>query len=93
MMAQLATKANHKLCDRVIRALGRDTDPLDALNALADALGFQLSLIVCADCRAEAARAFTQVIPTLLEHANELAAEYAMVRDDVGNHPHTHLSH
>jgi hypothetical protein len=56
-MAQAMT-VNHKLCDRVIRALGRHTDPLDALNALADGLGYQLSRMTCPHCRAEAARLF-----------------------------------
>ena len=67
---------NHKLCDRVIRALGRHTDPLDALNALADGLGYQLSRMTCPHCRAEAARMFAQSIPNILAHANELAADY-----------------
>jgi hypothetical protein len=84
-------KVNHELCDRVIRAIGRDTSPLEALNALADALGFQLSLMTCPDCRAEAARAFTQIIPTLLEHANELAADYAA--HGAADQPHAHLTH
>jgi hypothetical protein len=86
-------KTSDKLCDRVIHAIGRNTDPLDALNALADALGYQLSLIVCPDCRAQAARAFGECIPKLLQHADEAAAEYAMVRGDAGGHPHAHLSH
>ena len=70
-------KVNDELCDRVIHAIGRDTDPLAALNALADALGFQLSLLTCPDCRKQAAHAFTQIIPDILEHANALAADYA----------------
>ena len=84
---------NHKLCDRIIRAIGRDTDPLDVLNALADALGFQLSIIACPHCRAEAARMFTEIIPNVLAHANELAADYAVALGDEADRPHTHLSH
>ena len=87
------TKANAELCDRVIRAIGCNTDPLDALNALADALGFQLSLITCQYCRAEAARAFTQVIPNVLAHANEVASECAAACGDAVDRPHAHLSH
>ena len=92
-MAQTMTSVNHELCDRIIYAIGRDTDPLDALNALADALGFQLSLIACPDCRAEAARSFAQIIPNILEHANEVAADYAAKQGDAADRPHTHLTH
>jgi len=85
------TKANRELCDRVIHAIGCNTDPLDALNALADALGFQLSLITCPHCRAEAARSFTQVIPDILTHANELASEYATAHGT--EMPSVHVCH
>ena len=92
MMTRM-TKANEALCDRVIQALGRNTDPCDALNALADALGYQLSLIVCPDCRAEAARSFTQIIPALLAHANKVASECAAACGDKADRPHTHVTH
>jgi hypothetical protein len=81
---------NHKLCDRIIRAIGRDTDPLDVLNALADALGFQLSVIACPHRRAEAARMFTQNIPNILAHANALAADYAAAGAET---PSVHMCH
>jgi hypothetical protein len=91
MMAQaMMSNVNHKLCDRVIRALGRHTDPLDALNVLADALGFQLSVIACPNCRAEAARMFAQSIPNILAHANELAADYAAAGAET---PSVHVCH
>jgi hypothetical protein len=89
-MTQQMTKANEALCDRVIRALGRNTDPCDALNALADALGYELSIIACADCRAQAARSFTEIIPALLAHANTLANEYALEHGAEVPSVHTH---
>jgi hypothetical protein len=92
MKAQMKTDVADELCDRVIRALG-DAEPRDALNALLDALGYNLSTIICADCRAEAARAFTQAIPAVVEHANELAIEYAAMRSpehDADTRAHVH---
>jgi hypothetical protein len=82
------TKAN-ELADQIMQII-RDVDPTAAFEALADCYAFQMSLLICPDCRKQAARALKQAIPGMLAHANAMAAEYAGVEE---LHPSTHTSH
>ena len=78
----------NELADQIM-AIIRDADPAAAFEALADCYAFQMSLLTCPDCRKQAARALKQAIPSMLAHANTMAAEYAAV----GEPTHQHISH
>jgi hypothetical protein len=79
----------NELADQIMPII-HDADPAAVFEALADCYAFKLSLLACPDCRKQAARALKQAIPSMLAHANEMAAEYAT---EVGEPPHQHTSH
>ena len=68
-------KATTELHDRLLDAIYLDDSPHDVLDAALDLIGFQLS-VLCPDCRKQAVRAIKRAIPGLVQHANEVAAEY-----------------
>ena len=70
------TTKSDELADRIMEII-HTAEPTDALEALADALAFKWSTIMCPGCRKAAARAFVKAVPNMLRHANALAAEYA----------------
>ena len=88
-----ATKTSDELCDRIARVIRTDDDPTDVFNALVDCYAFQMSLLTCPDCRKQAARALAQTIPAMLEHADALAAEYAMHADAQEPSVQAHMCH
>jgi hypothetical protein len=73
------TTKSDELSDRIIDII-HNAETSDALEALADALAFKWSTIVCSGCRKAATRALIKAVPNMLRHANQLAADYAAER-------------
>ena len=82
------TTAN-ELADQIQELIHSANNPAAVFEALADSYAYQMSLLTCPDCRKQAARSLKQAIPTMLAHANAVAAEYATeVREPTPVHTH-----